>query len=466
MAKSNGNGTAINLRHAALFFGMFVIGTAVLASAKIFIPDAWKYLIIFVAFVFMSAYAILVTLVPATKLRLDIAADNLYYLGFLYTLSSLAVALSIDDPGRILSNFGVAIASTLIGIAARVGLSQLRLDPYDIEEASRSELSNATQRVRNELDASILQLKDFQRLSVQSMNEGFGEVTRSVDAITIGVMESVEQIAVKSSKPIAELVEKSNQSSIVLLKTITDLRNASQELIDMNRAMTTEMKNVSDAMKGLSEYYSDTGFIEGKLIKALDASINDLKTNFSKDLKIEIETLIASVEKSQRVSKKLDNRADLYAEGFAELTQNLEKKFSEAKIEILESMESDREKSNEEAKLNHKELSLAVEEKLSDLQQLRQRLIDELKNEEKKAVRILEPDSIDNRDAGAASDSEKIVKKVKTAEQNIAEAKIAKKKWELLEEKRRADRWSRINEADEKEMKMNDMLKRLGLGRM
>ena len=58
------------------------------------------------------------------------------------------------------------------------------------------------------------------------------------------------------------------------------------------------------------------------------------------------------------------------------------------------------------------------------------------------------------------------VKKVKTAEQNIAEAKIAKKKWELLEEKRRADRWSRINEADEKEMKMNDMLKRLGLGRM
>ena len=217
--------------------------------------------------------------------------------------------------------------------------------------------------------------------------------------------------------------------------------------------------------KGLSEYYSDTGFIEGKLIKALDASINDLKTNFSKNLQTEIETLVTSVEKSQRVSKKLDKRADLYAEGFAELTQNLEKKFSEAKIEILETIQSDREKSNEEAKLIHKELSLAVEEKLSDLQQLRQRLIDELKNEEKKAVRILEPDSIDNRDAGAASGSEKIVK-VKTAEQNIAEAKIAKKKWELLEEKRRADRWSRINEADEKEVKMNDMLKRLGLGRM
>ena len=70
--------------------------------------------------------------------------------------------------------------------------------------------------------------------------------------------------------------------------------------------MTTEMKNVSDAMKGLSEYYSDTGFIEGKLIKALDASINDLKTNFSKNLQTEIETLVTSVEKSQLVSKKLD----------------------------------------------------------------------------------------------------------------------------------------------------------------
>ena len=58
--------------------------------------------------------------IPATKLRLDVAGDNMYYLGFLYTLSSLAVAITISEAEQILANFGVAISSTILGIAARV----------------------------------------------------------------------------------------------------------------------------------------------------------------------------------------------------------------------------------------------------------------------------------------------------------------------------------------------------------
>ena len=88
----------------------------------------------------MGTYVFFVTLVPATKLRTDIAADNVYWFGFLYTLTSLAVAF-VDEPETILANFGVAIVSTLIGIAARVGLNQLRVDPNEIEEAIRLELS-------------------------------------------------------------------------------------------------------------------------------------------------------------------------------------------------------------------------------------------------------------------------------------------------------------------------------------
>ena len=105
--------------------------------------------------ILMGTYVFFVTLVPATKLRTDVAADNVYYLGFLFTLTSLAIALSIDSADAILANFGVAIISTLIGIAARVGLNQLRVDPNDIEEASRLELSGATSRVKAELNETV-----------------------------------------------------------------------------------------------------------------------------------------------------------------------------------------------------------------------------------------------------------------------------------------------------------------------
>ncbi len=60
--------------------------------------------------------------------ELDIVGDNLYYLGFLYTLVSLAMSLfefssndeAVETIAPIITNFGIAIFSTIFGIAFRV----------------------------------------------------------------------------------------------------------------------------------------------------------------------------------------------------------------------------------------------------------------------------------------------------------------------------------------------------------
>ena len=60
--------------------------------------------------------------------QLDIVGDNLYYLGFLYTLVSLAMSLfefssndeAVETIAPIITNFGIAIFSTIFGIAFRV----------------------------------------------------------------------------------------------------------------------------------------------------------------------------------------------------------------------------------------------------------------------------------------------------------------------------------------------------------
>ena len=93
-------------RHALFFFLIYIVGGLILTFEKQFVGDLFpnsrfpEALIIGTAFILMGTYVFFVTLVPATKLRTDIAADNVYYLGFLYTLSSLAVAISIDDPAE------------------------------------------------------------------------------------------------------------------------------------------------------------------------------------------------------------------------------------------------------------------------------------------------------------------------------------------------------------------------------
>lgn len=138
-----------------------------------------RFLIVAISIGLMGTYCFFVTIVPATRLRMDVAADNMYYLGFLYTLSSLAVALTQTNIAEdILSNFGVAIASTLIGIAARVSLNQLRVDPHDVEAASRLELSEATSRIRAELDETVFQLSSFRTINMQVLAEGYEEVQK------------------------------------------------------------------------------------------------------------------------------------------------------------------------------------------------------------------------------------------------------------------------------------------------
>ena len=127
MARKKQNLYFVTGRHAVLFFIFAIGGSVLLAFTKnINLPGE---LIVACSFGVMLTYAFFILIVPATRLRLDVAADNMYYLGFLYTLSSLAVAIYVDEASKVLANFGVAITCTIIGIAFRVALNQLRVDP-------------------------------------------------------------------------------------------------------------------------------------------------------------------------------------------------------------------------------------------------------------------------------------------------------------------------------------------------
>lgn len=292
-------------RHALLFFLFFLAGTGVLTVAKfLFLPGLF---VVIVAFALMASYGVLVTLIPATKLRLDIAADNLYYLGFLYTLSSLAIALTIDDVEKILSNFGVAIASTLIGIAARVSLNQLRVDPNDIEEASRTELAEATRRVRKELDATILQLSSFRNLSMQAMTEGFEDIENKVDQISTtllssiettvdkatatlekssaALLSSVEATVDKSSESLEKLVSTSTNATNEMLNNVGAVVDSSEDIIAANGKMSKQTHSLIQALESLENHYSNTEFLDDKVITALTAQLDDIKENFLKAIR-------------------------------------------------------------------------------------------------------------------------------------------------------------------------------------
>jgi len=148
------------------------------------------------------------------KLRMhdEQTGDNLYDMGFLYTLTSLGASLynfgagtSTDDVVR---NFGIAISSTITGIALRIMYNQMRRDPADIEKAARHELAEMSRKVRTEMDSVSREFADFRRISNQMLEEGFHEIAAQAAKNGEHIRDILDKQASEAIKPVLETSER------------------------------------------------------------------------------------------------------------------------------------------------------------------------------------------------------------------------------------------------------------------
>ena len=251
--------------HALFFFSFVIVGFTFLSIAKL--ANISPLLLVMISAGLMATYAFFIIFVPATKLRLDVAGDNMYYLGFLYTLSSLAVAITVSEAEQVLGNFGVAITSTILGIAARVAFNQMRSDPHEIEAASRVELSEATRRVTDELGETVLQLTKFRTLSMQVMAEGYEEVQKNVDSAAQEIFKSLKDTSDKNSKILANLSQSSIIEQTKLSASMTNLKLSNEELITANQAMVAQMISAAEAYQKLQNQSLNPEIIISKSTK-------------------------------------------------------------------------------------------------------------------------------------------------------------------------------------------------------
>jgi hypothetical protein len=188
----------------AAFMLFVAAGCAYIVLAKL--RGIGPFYVTFVPVVIMIGYAVLITLARGLRLRDDQSGDNLYYMGFLFTLTSLGVSLYQFSASRaseeIVQNFGIAIASTITGIGLRVIFNQMRRDPVEVERAMRLELAEAARRVRRELDASVVEFGYFRRTAQQSAADSFGRMTERFDDIVAKLLASLEEVTGRLSLPV------------------------------------------------------------------------------------------------------------------------------------------------------------------------------------------------------------------------------------------------------------------------
>ena len=156
---------------------VFVVGTFIICLKQIGLGQT---IVTIALCVLLVLYAVMVCRVPRFRLREDQAGDNCYYLGFLFTLTSLALSLvaftkagtAEEGTKRVVEDFGIALASTIVGLALRVWFNQRRRDPVEeVETKTHFNVTDAAERLRTVLLQSVSKINQFQIAIRQSIEE-------------------------------------------------------------------------------------------------------------------------------------------------------------------------------------------------------------------------------------------------------------------------------------------------------
>lgn len=248
-----------------LFVVLTIVGSAVIWFGKLL--DLEISLITAIPIAMMWLY-LAINMLPGLRVHSEQAGDNLYYMGFIFTLSSLGVSLykftgqaSIEDVVR---NFGIAIISTVMGIALRIFFNQMRRDPADIEKAVRHELAEMTRRVRTELDSSAMEFSSYRRTSNQMLSEGFEEIARQAEKNGEAVRAAIEAMSAKAVQSIEETSKRLLTSLDETHKNVAALSDAnaknvaqlSDQMQMMATAVTDKSKQLSEAMDNVIQKYA------------------------------------------------------------------------------------------------------------------------------------------------------------------------------------------------------------------
>ena len=224
-----------------------------------FIPAAYAAII-------LGLYAFIAWAGGRVKIEPETIGDNCYYLGFLFTLAALAFTLfQVADPSinggtrvdipEVISGFGLALSSTIVGVFLRVFLMQLRPDFVAKDREVRAEVNRAFGDFKKGMAAMLSQMKSYSVESIQFASERDERIRKSTeqfledhqkalqksaDALSIHMKEAFSDAAQEAAKQIMSAVGESQRAHQEQLKEVIDDLQAIKKRLQEQELETVE----------------------------------------------------------------------------------------------------------------------------------------------------------------------------------------------------------------------------------
>ncbi|MEK1902855.1 MAG: hypothetical protein AAAB19_25155 [Rhizobium sp.] len=320
--------------------GMIFIWSAKLAAWSTFVVTA-------VPLVLMAIYFLVSIALAGFRLHNEQAGDNLYYMGFLFTLSSLGVSLYLfageTSIETIVRNFGIAVTSTIGGVTLRILFNQMRRDPIDIERSARHELAEMTRRVRTELDTSAREFSNYRRVSNQMLTEGFEEIGRQAEKNGEEIRKVIEAISKEAIMPIQEAAAKLSSIIEDHNRSVTDqAAEATRKLSETTDKLSTIIDKFGVAVEGvgtrLGEIRPPEDVIRFELTPTIDAikDMTDAHLRRMEEGIAETRSQSAKVDEALRPLTSIDNKLDRIAEALERDKENPQPSIPSKTADVVE----------------------------------------------------------------------------------------------------------------------------------
>lgn len=262
------------------------------------------------------------------SVSLDRAGDNAYYLGLLFTLSSLAFSLyqlsDVSDAGSkeivsLLPDFGVALFSTIVGIAARIVLQQFGDDNYT-ESIARDELSVAVGKFRQNLiysNDSMRKINTAIQRSAHNMAQNMQEMVADQKEMTKSMHDNVVTLSSEMKQQVQGVVKLSKS---VVSEVNQYNRNISVQIkqLEIDPKFEKSVVRFSESLDKLNGKYHDIYGTHAKSIAVAVETTKQLKT-----LGVFSEAVLKKIDRSvKRSIKSSDNYATLTETASRKLKSN------------------------------------------------------------------------------------------------------------------------------------------------
>lgn len=260
------------------FASTFIIGSLFITFLKNWnVASQWLSLTSMITSMgLIIVYAVVSRTVHTFRLSPERVGDNCYYLGFLFTLVSLSNALysfgygDDDTINYVISNFGIALGSTIVGMLMRVMFNQMKIEPEQIEERIKENLTDTGHRLTGEIENVIGEMNSLSSTLKNSMAEA---------------LESTDSLLKDSKKrhtSLVESIDKLTEDVIARNEKSASAINDSIERITGTSSLEAPTQTIRKSLEKFAENINDANTKMEKLSSILEVAVKSNKTSNSR----------------------------------------------------------------------------------------------------------------------------------------------------------------------------------------